>query len=142
MASAGNYAWTIAIPDEYLAVSAKYVLRFKAASSTYGPNASELSSPGFLVLRAAPSTTSTSSSSTFTATTSSTIASTSTPPPSQTSTTNHHSISGGLSSGAKAGIGIGVTVAVLGVSGILCFLMRERKEYCGTCGSNWHTNKV
>lgn len=131
----GTYAWTIAIPDKNLAISAKYVLRFKKTSSTYDINSGELSSPGFLVLRAAPSTSSTSTSSTSTATTSSTSASstlshtipiTSTSPPSQTSTPTQHSEPSGLSTGAKAGVGIGVAIAVLGACGILYFCMRRR----------------
>lgn len=61
LTSPGNYAWTIAIPAANLTIDAKYVLRFKVPASTYDPNSAELSSPGFLVLRAAASSTSSSS---------------------------------------------------------------------------------
>ncbi|KAH8598867.1 hypothetical protein B0O99DRAFT_591481 [Bisporella sp. PMI_857] len=127
LTSSRIYAWTIAIPEETLAVGAKYVLRFKAASSTYDLNSGELSSPGFIVLRAAPLTTSTSSSSTSSSLFS-TIATAITPPPSQTATTDQYSISGGLSSGAKVGIGISVAVGVLGVFGIVYIFIRRRRR--------------
>ncbi|RDL35389.1 uncharacterized protein BP5553_07320 [Venustampulla echinocandica] len=136
LTSPGNYAWTIAIPDKTLAISAKYVLRFKPASSTYDINTGKLSSPGFIVLRGALSTFSTSSSSTSAVTTSSpllsssqsrSIAGPSTYLPSQTPTTNQSSTSGGLDSGAKVGVGIGVAVAVLGIFVIIYFFFTRRQ---------------
>ena len=129
LTSPGNYAWTIVIPDANLAVSAKYVLRFKAASSTYDPNSGELSSPGFIILRAAATTNPMSSSSTSSVTMSSTSTSSSLSNTPLSSTTNQHSTSGGLSSGAKAGIGIGSAIAALGLIGILyVFFIRGRRK--------------
>lgn len=128
MSSPGNFAWTIAIPDNNLAVSAKYVLRFKASSPTFDQNSGDLSSPGFLVLRA--DTTSTSSSSVSSSLTPSlsvvpTILSSATP--SSTTVNDNPGTSSGLSTGAKAGIGVGVAIAVLALAGIAFFLVRKRK---------------
>ncbi|KAL3419601.1 hypothetical protein PVAG01_08099 [Phlyctema vagabunda] len=48
----GGFAWTIDIADEDLSASAEYVLRFKEPALRYEQNTPDLSSPGFLVLRA------------------------------------------------------------------------------------------
>lgn len=144
LTSAGNFAWTIAITDKSLTLSAKYVLRFKISGQTYNPNTGELSSPGILVLRAAAPTTTTSSSSTppvtisSFSTSSSSSSSLSTTQSSQTSTISspapQTSISlpthstGQLSGGAKAGIGIGAAVLAVVIASLIFFFMRGRKK--------------
>lgn len=134
LTSSGNFAWTIAIPDGNLTISAKYVLRFKITSPTFNLNNGELSSPGFLVLRAAPASTSsmssTQSSTSRTSTTSSItvntpiIMSTTTRTPSATPTAT----SSGLSGGAKGGISVGVIVGVLALGTLSYFFLSARKR--------------
>jgi MYXO-CTERM domain-containing protein len=137
--TSGNYAWTIAIPNSDLAVSAKYVLRFKVSASSYDPNSEDLSSPGFLVLAAVVSSTSPSSLPTTLApsstNTSSTTSSSSTqtilsPSPSVSSiaTSDVACSSCGLTAGAKAGIGIGIVIAVLALVGAAYFAFRRRRK--------------
>jgi len=133
----GSFGWTITIPDKYLSVSAKYVLRFKAPASNYNASSPQLSSPGFLVLKAAASSSSSSSSSSSVSTSSSTATSqssiaSSTPAATTNSTQNgplaESQPSGGLSTGAKAGIGIGISLAALAAAAILGFVLWRRKK--------------
>ncbi|KAF8859277.1 hypothetical protein BDZ45DRAFT_725389 [Acephala macrosclerotiorum] len=151
LTSPGNFAWTIAIPDSNLTVSAKYVLRFKVTSPTFNPNTGDLSSPGFLVLQAAeassvsPSISSTSVRSTSTGTSSSTnlpassIINTSTVTSTATSQASNSASaapSSGLSAGAKGGIGAGVALGALALAGLsYFFFMRRRKPQPEVMGS-------
>ncbi|QDS73447.1 hypothetical protein FKW77_008789 [Venturia effusa] len=141
---AGNFAWTIAVPDKYLSVSAKYVLRFKEPAAKYSADTADLSSPGFLVLKATnslsttkspsiiPTSTSTSSSITATSVTTSQPASTtpaasaSTDPPATTPMVASQQQLG-LNTGAKAGLGVGISLVVLAIVALVAFLLRRRK---------------
>lgn len=137
MSQPGNFVWTIDIPDETLAISAKYVLRFKLPENEYNSVSGELSSPGFLVLRSTAATSSISSlrsSSTPTSSATTASSSSSTPTttksaePSQTSAASNEP-SNAMSTGAKAGIGIGSAVLALGGAAVLWFFfIRKRKE--------------
>lgn len=141
---AGNFAWTIAIPDRYLSVSAKYVLRFKKPATNYSADTADLSSPGFLVLKATIlSSTITSSSMTSTSTSTLTSSSISTvssivsqtasvtsaaPAASSTAPNVASQSESGLTTGAKAGLGVGISLAVLAAGALIAFLLRRRKE--------------
>ncbi|KAH6665956.1 hypothetical protein B0J14DRAFT_678566 [Halenospora varia] len=145
LTSTGTLAWPIAIPPTTLTIDARYVLRFKPNASTFDPNSLELSSPGFLVLN---SVSSSSSSLTTTTSSSSTTAnaldpsisllnsqtglpSLSTNAPSSTSSATIVATpqeTSGLSSGAKAGLGIGITAAILGIVGAGYFIWRMRQK--------------
>ncbi|KAE9968188.1 hypothetical protein BLS_005971 [Venturia inaequalis] len=137
---AGNFAWTIAIPDKYLSVSAKYVLRFKKPATIYNADTADLSSPGFLVLKATTSSSTTTSSSKTSTSTSSSISSasstasqtasaTSSAPviPSSTPTVTSQSQTG-LTTGAKIGLGVGVALAVLVICALIAFLLTRRRK--------------
>ncbi|KUJ10817.1 uncharacterized protein LY89DRAFT_739805 [Mollisia scopiformis] len=121
LTSAGNFAWTIAIPTSNLTFDAKYVLRFKVTSPIYDASSGELSSPGFLVLAASSTSTSASTSSFVPST-----INTSTLMPTDTTSTTPAAL--GLSVGAKGGIGAGVVVAVLVVGGVLWFFPLVRRR--------------
>ncbi|CZR64405.1 uncharacterized protein PAC_14303 [Phialocephala subalpina] len=151
LTSPGNFAWTIAIPDSNLTISAKYVLRFKVTSPVFNPNSGDLSSPGFLVLRAAGASTvsssiitTTSARSTAAGTSSSTnnlpassIINTSALTPaastatSSTSTSPPAAPSSGLSAGAKVGIGAGVAIGALALAGLSYFFFFVRRQKQG-----------
>lgn len=130
LAAPGSFTWTIDIPDQSLAASAKYVLRFKEPTDNYDQNTPELSSPGFLVLQSAASssTSSSSSSSSVSTSSSSTIisssATTSFSATSAPSTEGSH----GLSTGAKVGIGVGAAVGALAVAIIAIILLLRKKK--------------
>lgn len=135
MTQPGNFAWTIDIPDRFLAVSAKYVLRFKLPAESFDPGTGELSSPGFLVLRSIIETSTSASVSSSSSTISTTPSSISpaTATPTQTNDLSKSQLtssetSPGMGSGAKAGIGIGVAVGVIGIiAASWFFLSRKRK---------------
>ncbi|KAH7409455.1 hypothetical protein BKA64DRAFT_720727 [Cadophora sp. MPI-SDFR-AT-0126] len=136
LTTAGNFAWTIQVPDTSLAISAKYVLRFKAAASSLEIDSGELSSPGFIILRAIISTTSTPDTRTSSVATSSnpvtssfsgsTLASPTPLNPTATPVSQQTSGSGGLTTGAKIGIGLGVSLGIL-VLCVLAYILFKRK---------------
>ncbi|PVH88979.1 hypothetical protein DL98DRAFT_508819, partial [Cadophora sp. DSE1049] len=137
LTTAGNFAWTIEVPDTNLAISAKYVLRFKAAASSFELDSGELSSPGFIILRAGTSTTPTSNTRTSSISissilvssslSSSSVASPTPSTPTETPTSQQTSGSGGLTRGAKAGIGLGVSLGFLVLCGLVYIFFFKRK---------------
>lgn len=127
----GSWTWTINIPASQLQVDAKYVLRFKPINSPrsyYNLSSSEVSSPGILILQANSSVSSSSSTTLTSSTTSPASAAGTSPSVSNTSpaTPGSHI----LSTAAKAGIGIGVSAAVLlSLGGFFAyFLLRRRRR--------------
>lgn len=124
----GTFTWTINIPETTLSTTAKYVFRFKISGSTYDPDSGEVSSPGVLIIAAKQASTTTLSSkatSTASSSTSESASSTVIVDPNQHETPQP---SNGLNTGAKAGVGIGITVGVLGLMSIaLLFWMRRRR---------------
>ncbi|KAG4432644.1 hypothetical protein IFR05_011869 [Cadophora sp. M221] len=137
LTTAGNFAWTIEVPDTNLAISAKYVLRFKEAASSFEIDSGELSSPGFIILRAGIPTTSTSNTRTSSASISSSPVSSSfsssslpSPTPStlaETPVSQQTLGSGGMTTGAKAGIGLGVSLGFLALCGLAYIFFFKRK---------------
>jgi hypothetical protein len=138
----GSYPWTISISDSSLTTSAKYVLRFLTPATSYSPNAVQLSSPGFLVLKASSTSTTAvnSGSATTTGISTSSASSSSSSSSAGTSTTSTTVAtpvsstpgSGSLSSGAKAGIGIGVSLGVLGFAAFIAtalVVMKRQKRH-------------
>jgi hypothetical protein len=122
LTSAGRYRWNTSIPGSALAVSQQYVLRFIIETD----NVNGFPSPGFLIQGGTTTATSSSTSISSTTSTSSTTSSTSSasgtaaPPP---------STSGGLSTGAKVGIGVGAAVVVLALLvGAYSWYRRKRKQ--------------
>jgi MYXO-CTERM domain-containing protein len=97
-------------------------------------NTPQLSSPGFLVLRAGTQTTSSASSATSVSSSSSvagssfaTSSAASDLPPAQTSQS-----ADGLTTGAKSGIGVGVALGGLVLIGVVAaFVLRRRRETVG-----------
>ncbi|CRG87128.1 hypothetical protein PISL3812_04143 [Talaromyces islandicus] len=136
----GSYTWTINVNATSLGNTAEYVLRFMRPYDTYNSTGLQLSSRGFIILPAKATTTSSatsittiSSQTTVTASHTSTSIMTNPPtsPPAPTTTTpatatTSTSQPSGLSSGAKAGIGIGSTVGGIAILGILGFAFRRR----------------
>jgi hypothetical protein len=135
----GNYAWTLAIPDKYLSISAKYVLRFKIPATSYNADTPQLSSPGFLVLKgstssSSASTTASSSTATSSALPSQTASTSAVPSSSSNAQLIASQAPSGLSTGAKAGLGIGISLGVLAIGALVVFLMvrRRRKQKLAT----------
>ncbi|KAI9742205.1 MAG: hypothetical protein M1818_004105 [Claussenomyces sp. TS43310] len=145
----GTYSWNIAIPDSNLDVDAKYVLRFKQPAATYDPDSAELSSPGFLVLKADNARTSMTTPLSILAFSGVTMSSTSTSSSPATATSSSPSLSlaatannrcspCGLSSGGKAGIGIGVMIGVLALVSVAYFVFIRQPESEETCTETQH----
>ncbi|KAK2766601.1 hypothetical protein FQN53_006661 [Emmonsiellopsis sp. PD_33] len=132
ISKAGSFAWSIELPDDMLFKTTKYVLRFKNAVSPrtfYNHTSLQIASTGFIVLNTKKATTTTSSSSssssssTLSTTTSSTTTS-ATPPPQEPEAS-------GLSTGAKAGIGVGSVVAGLALIALIAFALMRRRSRKG-----------
>jgi hypothetical protein len=101
----GTTSWTVNVPESYIVVSAKYVLRLMLPATHYDPTAAQISSPGFIVTAAASSG-------------------------SNSSAAAPTDVAVGLSAGAKAGIGVGVSLGVIGIGALIAvlFLLPRRKD--------------
>jgi hypothetical protein len=119
--TAGSFNWLINMPESALAKSAKYAVWFQSESPADPANNPPLGSPFFIIVHGSPSTSSASTSTTLPTSTSS-LTSTGTPPlpPKQSS--------GGLSTGAKGGIGAAAAVVGLAILGAVVFFLRRRKQ--------------
>src|SRR5436190_23759005 len=97
----------IGIPDSSLSKTAKYVLRFKNPASPrsfYNHSSSQISSPGLIIVNSART-------STTSGLTSSTISSSGSIVTSTIATSSATAVApSGLSTGAKAGIGVGSAI--------------------------------
>ncbi|RDW81683.1 uncharacterized protein DSM5745_05240 [Aspergillus mulundensis] len=142
-----SYEWTINLDDADVEASTEWTFRFLPADVSWGDNQEEISSAKFNLLPKSDSsssstTTSTSTSTTSTSTAASTSTSTSTttttsPTADPTSTTpenatdsdgttsESNSNNDGLSTGAKAGIGVGVSAGFI-ILAALAFLLWRR----------------
>ncbi|KAJ5158122.1 uncharacterized protein N7500_007773 [Penicillium coprophilum] len=119
----GTFNWKVAIDEEALSKTNEYGLTFKPTGESFAPSKPRLYSPGFYVESNETRSSSIPASS-------STTASSSTP---TTTPTSEAALSdtGSLSTGAKAGIGAGVSVAglmVLSAFGFLLFRRRQRSS--------------
>ncbi|KAJ5908721.1 hypothetical protein N7495_001403 [Penicillium taxi] len=153
ISNAGSYSWTIDISSSALSKSAKYVLRFGVPVTTFNISAEMIDSPGFLVISGSTTTTSSSTSSTTSTTSSSsstsslstTTSSTNADSTTATSTngtitTSQKSTSTGLSTGAKAGAGVGGAIAGIALIGALAYFIIRRMRK-GNSSSDTVPNK-
>ncbi|KAF2809729.1 uncharacterized protein BDZ99DRAFT_477107 [Mytilinidion resinicola] len=156
----GTYSWQIKIPHNILAQTDEFVLRFEIPNTdsrtTYTGSKYQISSNGLITVAgeaasssasssAAPTPSSTSSvepssrstsSPTFLPTTTSTpspttLPSTSTSEASSLQPTTTPTPSHGLSTGAKAGIGVGCAIAGLALLALVAFLLFKRRNRSG-----------
>ncbi|KAK2811473.1 hypothetical protein FQN50_002096 [Emmonsiellopsis sp. PD_5] len=127
ISSSGSFTWTIDVPDDSLSETVKYVVRFKNAADppdSYTHSSPQLSSPGFIIVKDAKSTTTTSSS-ISSATSSSATNSINTP---STTSLPQDPDSSGLSTGAKAGIGVGAAVGGIAIIALVVFVFLRRRR--------------
>ncbi|KAK2744796.1 hypothetical protein FQN55_006552 [Onygenales sp. PD_40] len=130
ISNAGSFTWTIDIPDDSLSETAKYVARFKNAADppdSYNHPSPQLSSPGFIIVNDAKSSTTTVSSATSSSAPAASSATTSINTPSTTSLPQDPE-SSGLSTGAKAGIGIGAAVGGIAIIALVVFIFLRRRR--------------
>ncbi|CAI7613917.1 unnamed protein product [Penicillium palitans] len=115
----GTFVWKVAIDEDALSDTNEYGFTFKPTGESFAPSNPRLYSPGFYVK--SNETTSTSTSAT------SFIPMSSTTPTSTPTSEAALSDMGGLSTGAKVGTGVGVSVAGLVVLSALGFVLFQRR---------------